>query len=589
MRATTDKKKKSGGLRAVLQFVKPHLALVILGIVFALVGVSCALLTPILIGKAVDCAVGAGKVDFDALAKYLLYTMLVVVVGALFMWLMNLVTNKTAYATVRDMRRAIFEKLCRAPLSKMDSLSRGDVLSRMISDIDKISDGLLQGFTQLFTGVITICGTIGFMLMLSAPITLVVVLITPLSMLTAALITKRSHKMFIAQAQANGELGGFAEEMLTGQRVVKAFGYERVTQEKFEAINAKLYDSGIKSQFASSISNPATRFVNGIVYAAVGVCGALAVMGHFGESLTIGQLSGFLAYANQYSKPFNEITSVITELQAATAASARVVELLNEAEEQNDDSAETITDCSGRIEIDNVCFSYNPAIPLIENFNLSVKPGEKVAIVGPTGCGKTTFINLLMRFYDIDSGRIQVDGVNIYRVNRSGVRKLYGMVLQDSWLFAGTVRENIAYGKPDATDDEIVAAAKAAHAHGFIKKLQYGYDTVLSESGDNLSQGQKQLLSIARVMLVSPPMLILDEATSSIDTRTEQKIQEAFARLMEGKTSFVVAHRLSTIKEADKILVMNRGKILEQGTHEQLLRKGGFYASLYNSQFEGRS
>ncbi len=502
------------------------------------------LYAPILIGRGIDQIIGPGNVDFKAILSDIAWLAGTVAVGALFQWLLAQCTNILAYRTVRDLRVSVFDKLERVPLKYIDSNAHGDLISRVVNDIDQVSDGLLQGFTQLFTGVVTILGTLGFMLSVSPWIALVVVVLTPLSLFVSAFIAKRSYQKFREQSETRGELSGYAEELVGGQRIVKAFGYEQRAQETFEEINARLYDCGVKAQFYSSLTNPCTRFVNAMVYAAVGVCGAIAALR---GGLTIGQLSAFLQYANQY--------------------------------------AVVMAESKGQVNLHDVSFSYHPGKRFIEALNLYANPGQRIAIVGPTGCGKTTIINLLMRFYDVDAGEILVDDVDIRHITRASLRGQFGMVLQDTWLFAGTVRENIAYGRPDATQEQVAAAAKAAHAHSFIKRLAQGYDTVLAEDGGNLSQGQRQLLSIARVMLTDPPMLILDEATSSIDTRTEIYVQRAFTRMMEGRTCFIVAHRLSTIREADCILVMRDGKIIEQGTHESLLRKDGYYAQLYNSQF----
>lgn len=573
-------------IKRILSFTKPYIFYLILGLLFAIAGVVLGLIAPIIIGRAVDLIVGKGNVDFKGVTDYLLALTATVIGSAFFTYLMNLCMNRISYCTVRDIRIAAFHKINEVPLKYIDGHSHGDIMSRIINDVDQISDGLIQGFTQLFNGIVTVVGTIVFMLTINVSITLVVVVITPLSLFVAAFIARRTHRMFKLQSAARGELSGFAEEMLGSQKVVKAFAHEDACEAKFDEINRKLYESGVKSQFFSSITNPATRFVNAIVYAAVGVTGALSVLGLFGGRLSIGQLSSFLAYANQYAKPFNEITGVVTELQTAVAAGQRVFELLDEQEQPSDDQLPQLKNPKGEIRIQNVSFSYSSEKPLIEGFNLDVKPGEKIAIVGPTGCGKTTLINLLMRFYDVDRGEILIDGENISQITRHSLRKHYGMVLQDSWLFSGTIRENIAYGNPNASQEEIENAAKAAHVHGFIERLPNGYDTMISDSGDNVSQGQKQLICIARVMLTDPAVLILDEATSSIDTRTEAMIQKAFDTMMRGRTTFIVAHRLSTIRKADKILVMNAGRIVEQGRHEELLQKGGFYAKLYNSQFE---
>ena len=569
-------------IRRILTYTKRYTFTLALALFSALVSVSLSLLAPVLIGEGIDCIVGPQNVDFARVAQILMLLAAVIAGSALFQWLMAYCTNQTAYKTVKDMRTAVFHKLNRVPLHYIDSHAHGDLISRVVNDIDQVADGLLQGFTQLFNGIVTIFGTLLFMLSVNVAITLVVVVVTPLSLFVASFIAKRSSGMFKEQSQTRGELGGYVEEMIGNQKVVKAFSYEDRAQETFEEINSRLYDSGVKAQFYSSLTNPCTRFVNAVVYALVGIAGAVsAVSGR----LTIGQISCFLTYANQYTKPFNEITGVLTELQTAVASANRVFAVLDEVDEPSDEAAPVLAQCDGRVAIRHVDFSYYPDVPLIADLNLNVRPGQRVAIVGPTGCGKTTIINLLMRFYDVNSGTISVSGVDIRDITRNSLRSAYGMVLQDTWLFSGTVRDNIAYGRPDATEAEIVEAAKAAHTHSFIKRLPEGYDTVISEDGGNISQGQKQLLCIARVMLTKPPMLILDEATSSIDTLTEIRIQKAFDHMMEGRTSFVVAHRLSTIREADTILVMNSGKIIEQGTHEELLEKGGFYANLYNSQF----
>lgn len=569
-------------IRRILRYAKPYRGYIIGALLFAVANVSLTLYAPVLIGQAVDQIIGPGQVDFSSIGRILLLLSTVIVGASIFSWMMTRCTNVVTYRTVRDIRVALFDKLQQVPLKTIDAHAHGDLISRVVNDVDQISDGLLQGFSQLFTGVVTIVGTFAFMLSINLTITLVVVVLTPLSLFVASFIAKHSYEMFRRQSELRGELGGYIEEMVGNQKVVKAFTREQRAQEEFEAINRELYHVGFRAQFYSSISNPGTRFVNGIVYAAVGLTGALSVIS---GRLSIGQLSCFLSYANQYTKPFNEISGVVTELQTATASARRVFEMLDQPSEPPEPDAAVMTHSEGLVEAENVSFSYTPARPLIDGFHLTAQPGQRIAIVGPTGCGKTTLINLLMRFYEIDGGRIRVDGIDIGSVTRDSLRAQYGMVLQDTWLFVGTIRDNIAYGKPDATDEEVIAAAKAAHAHSFIKRLERGYDTVISEEGSNLSQGQRQLLSIARIMLTHPPMLILDEATSSIDTRTEIKIQKAFDRMMEGRTSFIVAHRLSTIREADRILVMREGKIVEQGTHEALLQKNGFYAELYNSQF----
>ena len=572
-------------MRRVLQYIGPHVSLVVLSLALCLISVALTLYVPILVGRAVDCIVGPNAVDFAALTPILMTIAVCIVIAAAAQWVMNALHNSITYDTVRDIRRDAFAHIQNLPLSYLDAHPTGDTVSRMIADVDTFADGLLMGFTQLFSGIMTILGTLGFMLTLNAPITLLVVLITPLSLLVANFIAKRTYAMFRLQSATRGEQTALIDEAIGEQKLVQAFGHEDETLAAFDEVNERLRQCSLKATFFSSLTNPCTRFVNSLVYAAVGFAGALAaVSGH----LTIGGLSSFLSYANQYTKPFNEISGVVTELQNALACAGRVFELIDEPAQTPDPAdAEKIVNPDGEVAIDHVHFSYTPDRKLIEDFTLHVQPGQRVAIVGPTGCGKTTMINLLMRFYDVNGGAIKVSGTDIRSVTRASLRGSYGMVLQDTWLRAGTVRENIAYGKPDATDEEIFAAAKAAHADSFIRRLPNGYDTVIAEDGGNISQGQKQLLCIARVMLCLPPMLILDEATSSIDTRTEVRIQKAFARMMQGRTSFIVAHRLSTIREADVILVMKDGRIVEQGNHDELLAAGGFYAKLYNSQFEG--
>ena len=570
-------------MRRVLQYIGPHVSLVVLSLALCLISVALTLYVPILVGRAVDCIVGPNAVDFAALTPILMTIAICIVIAAAAQWVMNALHNSITYDTVRDIRRDAFAHIQNLPLSYLDAHPTGDTVSRMIADVDTFADGLLMGFTQLFSGIMTILGTLGFMLTLNAPITLLVVLITPLSLLVANFIAKRTYAMFRLQSTTRGEQTALIDEAIGEQKLVQAFGHEDETLAAFDEVNERLRQCSLKATFFSSLTNPCTRFVNSLVYAAVGFAGALAaVSGH----LTIGGLSSFLSYANQYTKPFNEISGVVTELQNALACAGRVFELIDEPAQTPDPAdAEKIVNPDGEVAIDHVHFSYTPDRKLIEDFTLHVQPGQRVAIVGPTGCGKTTMINLLMRFYDVDSGEIHVDDHETRRLTRHNLRENIGMVLQDTWLSAGTIRENIAMGKPDATDEEIIAAAKASHAHSFIKRLPDGYNTVISESGGQLSQGQKQLLCIARVMLCLPPMLILDEATSSIDTRTELKIQEAFAKMMQGRTSFIVAHRLSTIQSADVILVMKDGHVIEQGNHESLLAKGGFYATLYQSQF----
>ena len=570
-------------MRRVLKYIGPHVSLVVLSLALCLISVALTLYVPILVGRAVDCIVGPNAVDFAALTPILMTIAVCIVIAAAAQWVMNALHNSITYDTVRDIRRDAFAHIQNLPLSYLDAHPTGDTVSRMIADVDTFADGLLMGFTQLFSGIMTILGTLGFMLTLNAPITLLVVLITPLSLLVANFIAKRTYAMFRLQSATRGEQTALIDEAIGEQKLVQAFGHEDETLAAFDEVNERLRQCSLKATFFSSLTNPCTRFVNSLVYAAVGFAGALAaVSGH----LTIGGLSSFLSYANQYTKPFNEISGVVTELQNALACAGRVFELIDEPAQTPDPAdAEKIVNPDGEVAIDHVHFSYTPDRKLIEDFTLHVQPGQRVAIVGPTGCGKTTMINLLMRFYDVDSGEIHVDDHETRRLTRHNLRENIGMVLQDTWLSAGTIRENIAMGKPDATDEEIIAAAKASHAHSFIKRLPDGYNTVISESGGQLSQGQKQLLCIARVMLCLPPMLILDEATSSLDTRTELKIQEALAKMMQGRTSFIVAHRLSTIQSADVILVMKDGHVIEQGNHESLLAKGGFYATLYQSQF----
>ena len=576
-------KKNRETIRRILLSIRQYKWKVGCSLILALVIVALTLYVPILIGQAVDLIIGPGQVEFAGLGRILIKIGAAVAATALAQWLMNHINNQITYQVVMDIRTQAFERLEHLPLRYLDSHTSGDVLSRVITDVDQFSEGLLMGFTQLFTGVMTIVGTLLFMLSVNPWITAVVVILTPLSLVVAGFIAKKSYVMFKHQSETRGELTGLVDEMLGNLKVVQAFGYGEEAQKRFEEINGRLAGYSLKATFFSSITNPATRFVNSMVYAAVGLSGSYAAIGGM---ISIGQLTSFLSYANQYTKPFNEISGVVTELQNALVSASRVFDLIDQEPEKKDkaDAAE-LKQAEGRVELHNVDFSYTPEKKLIEQFNLQVEKGKRVAIVGPTGCGKTTIINLLMRFYDVNSGSIEVDGRDIRDITRKSLRSNYGMVLQETWLKAGTIRENIAYGKPDASMEEIVKAAKEAHADSFIRKMPQGYDTVISEDGGNLSQGQKQLLCIARVMLCLPPMLILDEATSSIDTRTEIRIQKAFSKMMEGRTSFIVAHRLSTIKEADMILVMEDGHIVEQGKHEELLAKGGCYARLYNSQF----
>ena len=574
---------RNATLRRVLEKIRPYGFFVVCSLIVAAVSVAAQLYIPILCGSAIDMMLGKGNVDFNGVLRIVVEIVIVAVVAALAQWLLSVCNNRITFSVSRDLRNAALRKIQTLPLSYLDSHPSGDIVSRMVADVDTFADGLLMGFTQLFSGVLTILGTLLFMLGENVPITLVVVCITPLSLVVASFLAKRSYKYFQGQSTVRGEQTALVNEMIEGQKVVQAFGHEAESLAAFDEVNGRLQSVSLKAIFFSSMTNPATRFVNNIVYAGVGLVGALyAVRG----GITIGQLSVFLNYANQYTKPFNEISGVITELQNALACAARIFELIEETPQIPDpaDAAE-LGHVAGNLSISDVSFSYVPDRKLIEHLNLTVKPGQRIAIVGPTGCGKTTVINLLMRFYDVDQGSISVEGKDIRNVTRHSLRSSYGMVLQETWLKAGTIRENICMGKPDATEEELLQASKAAHAHSFIKRLPQGYNTVIGEDGGSLSQGQKQLLCIARVMLCLPPMLILDEATSSIDTRTELKIQEAFSRMMQGRTSFIVAHRLSTIREADVILVMQDGHIIEQGNHSTLLAKNGFYANLYNSQF----
>ncbi len=575
--------KQKATLGKVLHYIRRYWVILGLSIVLAAVTVAGTLYIPILTGRAVDFIVGKGAVDFAGVLHVLELIGAIIIVTAAAQWVMNACNNKITYNVIRDIRKEAFERLEHLPLKYIDSHSYGEVVSRMIADVDQFADGLLMGFTQFFTGILTIFGTLIFMLTISVKITIAVVVITPVSLFVASFIAKKTFSMFKLQSETRGEQTAFIEEMVGNQKVVQAFSHEKEALEKFDEINGRLQKCSLRAIFFSSITNPATRFVNSLVYATVGIVGAFTAIA---GGITVGGLASLLSYANQYTKPFNEISGVVTELQNALACAARVFELIEEPVEEPDAAdARTLEMADGRVELSHVSFSYTPEQKLIEDFNLAVTPGQRVAIVGPTGCGKTTLINLLMRFYDVRSGEIKVSGIPMKELTRKSLRDNYGMVLQETWLRSGTIRENICMGKPDATEEEMIAAAKASHAHSFIRRLPEGYDTVIAEDGGNLSQGQKQLLCIARVMLCLPPMLILDEATSSIDTRTEIKIQNAFAKMMKGRTSFIVAHRLSTIQEADIILVMKDGSIIEQGNHEELLAKNGFYANLYNSQF----
>ena len=583
-KAKLTPEQRKATLTRVLHKIRPYTLFVVCSLIVAAVSVAAQLYIPILCGDAIDLMLGKGNVAFAGVGRIIVEVLVVAVVAAFAQWLLSVCNNRITFSVSRDLRNEALRKIQTLPLSYLDSHPSGDIVSRMVADVDTFADGLLMGFTQLFSGVLTILGTLLFMLSENVVITLVVVCITPLSLLVASFLAKRSYKYFQGQSSVRGEQTALVNEMIEGQKVVQAFGHEAESLDAFDEVNGRLQDVSLKAIFFSSMTNPATRFVNNIVYAGVGLVGALyAVRG----GITIGQLSVFLNYANQYTKPFNEISGVVTELQNALACAARVFELLDADDQIPEAENAAVLQPDGHVQLEDVSFRYLPDRPLIEGLSLDVKPGQRIAIVGPTGCGKTTLINLLMRFYDVNGGAIKVSGTDIRSVTRASLRGSYGMVLQDTWLRAGTVRENIAYSKPDATLDEVVAAAKAAHADSFIRRLPDGYDTVIAEDGGNISQGQKQLLCIARVMLCLPPMLILDEATSSIDTRTEVRIQKAFARMMQGRTSFIVAHRLSTIREADVILVMKDGHIVEQGNHDELLAAGGFYAKLYNSQFEG--
>ena len=582
MKKVVNENQKST-LRKVLRYIRRYWGYLGASIILAAVTVALTLYLPILIGQAVDRIVGKGAVDFAGIFVILRKMAVIIGLTAVAQWIMNACNNKITYNVIRDIRTEAFEKIEKLPLKYLDAHSYGEIVSRVIADVDQFADGLLMGFTQFFTGIVTIFGTLIFMLTISVRITVAVVVITPISLFVASFIAKKTFSMFKLQSETRGEQTAFIEEMVGNQKVVQAFSHEDEALEEFDEINERLQKYSLRAIFFSSITNPSTRFVNSLVYATVGVVGAFTAIA---GGISVGQLSSLLSYANQYTKPFNEISGVITELQNALACAGRVIELIEEdAEVPDAEDAVDLEHANGKVELSHVYFSYVPEQKLIEDFNLSVKPGQRVAIVGPTGCGKTTLINLLMRFYDVNSGTIKVSDIPLQQLTRKSLRDNYGMVLQETWLRSGSIRDNIAMGKPDATDEEIIAAAKASHAHGFIKRLPEGYDTVIAEDGGNLSQGQKQLLCIARVMLCLPPMLILDEATSSIDTRTEIKIQNAFAKMMQGRTSFIVAHRLSTIREADIILVMKDGSIIEQGNHEELLEKNGFYAKLYNSQF----
>ena len=582
-KAKKDRSYQIRTINKVLKKIRPYRFTLALSLIFAVITVILTLYFPLLTGEAVDCIIGEGMVDFAAIAPIAVKMAVIAALTALSQWAMNICNNRITYNVTRDIRDEAFKKIEILPLKYIDNHSAGDIVSRVIADVDQFADGLLMGFTQLFTGVLTILGTLFFMFRINTVISLVVLLATPISLFVAAFIAGRTYRLFRLQSETRGEETAFIDEMIGNQKVVQAFCHEDKSMKKFDEINSRLEKASLLSTFFSSITNPSTRFVNSLVYTSVGIVGAFSVIG---GNLSVGQLSAFLSYANQYTKPFNEISGVITELQNAIACAARIFELIEEkAQTPDSDNAVVLGTADGNVELKNVYFSYSPDRSLIENLNLSAAKGQRIAIVGPTGCGKTTLINLLMRFYDVDSGSVSVDGYDIRNITRKSLRSNYGMVLQDTWLKSGTIRENIVMGKPDATDEEVIAAAKASHAHSFIKRLPQGYDTFITEDGGSLSQGQKQLLCITRVMLCLPPILILDEATSSIDTRTEIKIQHAFRQMMEGRTSFIIAHRLSTIQDADLILVMKDGHIIEQGTHGELLEKNGFYAKLYNSQF----
>lgn len=572
-------------LKKVLTYISHYRIHLVMSLIFAALSVAMTLYLPILIGKTIDLIIGKGQVDFEKIIDILIKIAILIGLTSLCQWLMNILNNKVTYSVVKDMRETAFDKVTSLPLSYLDGHQHGDIISRIITDVDQFADGLLLGFSQLFTGVLSIVGTLVFMLTVNIKITFVVVLITPVSLLVASFIASRTYTMFTEQSSRRGELTSLINEMIDNQKVVQAFSYEERSQERFDDINEKLGASYLRATFYSSITNPATRFVNGIVYTAVGLTGAIAAIN---GSMTVGQLTSFLSYANQYTKPFNEISGVVAEFQNALASAARVFDFIEQESIKPDPkNAIELEEVDGRVRLDHVYFSYNPKVSLIEDLNLDVEPGQRIAIVGPTGSGKTTLINLLMRFYDIDKGRIEISGIDIDKITTKSLRTNFGMVLQDTWLKSGTILDNIKYGRPDATYEEVVEAAKSAHAHNFIRRLPDGYNTYITDDGGDLSHGQKQLLSIARVMLSLPPMLILDEATSSIDTRTEIEIQNAFNKMMEGRTTFIVAHRLSTVKEADVILVLKDGNIIEKGSHEELLAKKGFYSKLYNSQFAG--
>ncbi len=576
---------KNKTIKKVLNRLKKYRFAIVVSILLAAVTAAAALYVPKIVGEAIDLIVGKNDVDFGGIASLLVRLGIVVGATGILQWIMGVVNNRITFGVVRDLRNEAAEKLKTLPISFIDAHYHGDIVSRVIADADQFADGLLLGFSQLFTGVVTILLTLGFMLAINPLIALIVVVLTPVSLFIAAFIAKNTHKMFSLRSETRGEQTAMINELIGQTKVVRAFGHEQKATEEFDEVNERLRKCSLRATFFSSIVNPSTRFVNGLIYAAVSLAGALAVIASGGASLSVGGLTCLLSYATQYAKPFNEISGVVTEMQNALVCAERLFSLIEEPSEISDEGKETLTDVEGRVTAENVCFSYVKDKKLIENLNLSVEHGQRIAIVGPTGCGKSTIINLLMRFYDVDSGAIKVDGKDIRDITRDSLRAGYGMVLQETWLRSGTVRENIVMGKPDATDEEVISAAKKSHAHGFITRLPNGYDTVLSEDGGRLSQGQKQLLCITRVMLALPPMLILDEATSSIDTRTEQQIQKAFAEMMKGRTSFIVAHRLSTIREADLILVMKEGRIIEQGTHDELLEKRGFYSELYESQF----